>query len=76
MSPATRRLSASTDCLTDRDDPRQARDAARAALYRFLDESWGRLPEPADLDRFLRLRKAFDAAQSRLDVLLPPPGQP
>ena len=70
MPPAARRLSASMDCLTDRDELRQARDAAKAALYRFLDESWGRLSEPADLDRYLRLRQAFDTAQRRLDVVL------
>jgi hypothetical protein len=51
----------------ERDHLRRARDDARAAFYRFLDESWGRLPEPSELERYLRLRRAFDLAQRRLD---------
>ena len=51
----------------DREQLRRARDEARAGFYRFLDESWGRLPEPAELERYLRLRRVFDVAQRRLD---------
>ena len=51
----------------DREQLRRARDEARAGFYRFLNESWGRLPEPAELERYLRLRRVFDVAQRRLD---------
>ena len=56
----------------DREQLRRARDEARASFYRFLDESWGRLTEPSDLERYLRLRRTFDVAQGRLDRWSPP----
>ena len=53
--------------MIDREDLKRARNDARAAFYRFLDEALTRLPDRPDLERYLRLRRAFDLAQRSLD---------
>lgn len=55
--------------MLDRSALVQSRDDAKAALYRFLDGSLSCSANPAELDRYLRLRHAFDAAQRKLDKL-------
>jgi hypothetical protein len=53
--------------MIDREDLKRARNDARTAFYRFLDEALTRLPEPPDVERYLRLRRALDLAQRSLD---------